>query len=299
MIDTEQTAYSINLFETARRVLGHAATLNMNDIDRMFAINRGYGHGNVRTGLIRYALALAEAREIMHDKNTPDPVIPSVDVANLRISHVTCTGRTGFGIQDGYLSGTRSEPFDAKSPRDIALWLVIPQWSLQSDQLFEQSNIFGQAKDGKNVPGASRYRNNKDQLMVGAEAGYVKGNDGSILSSIRVLEAIAILVDHGVTLQDACVMVDLRGIKVDPDKVLMEMESRRVGLWLLDRPWVQDACRTMSNAKIPDDVRALKTAMLDAADDGRRSRHPASVLHSSTPKAPVSEELADWERELL
>jgi len=272
-----QTAAAINALETARRILGHVAGIPATAVDRMFDLHRGYGHGNTRTGLIRYALALVAAQEAASDENLPTPVIPAVDVANLTVSHRTCTGRTGFGVAGGRLSGTRSEPLDPDSPRDIALWLLIPQWGMAGDGIFEHSNVFGQ--DPKALRGLPR------------------ANDGSKLDQLRVLEGIALLVTRGVSLEDACGLARHRGIQADQEAVRAELDSRRLGLWLQDRPWCQDAWRVLvgTDTDIPEDVRAAKAAMRAATNNGRRTRDILSVPGTLS----VPEGTPGWERELL
>jgi hypothetical protein len=278
------TANAINVFEIVRRVLGHLAVIPEEDVNRMFDVQRGGGgKKTVRTGLIRYALALVAAQEKYSGENLPDPIIPVVDVANLRVSHMTCTGRTEFGVESGRVSMTRSEPLDADSPRDISLWLLTDASSMASDRLFEHANVFGQ--DGK-ARGESAV-------------------DGSKLDQLRVLEGIAVLVEHGVTVKDACAMACKRGIKADPEKVLVEMEYRRLGLWLQDRPWCQDAWRVLNDtdqscrygdADIPEDVKAAKAAMRLAVNSGLRTRN---ILMAPAPTPAAHPPVADWERELI
>jgi len=297
MTTPEQVAAAINTFEVARKVLGHAALVPASEVDRAFDLHRG--GGTVRTGLIRYAIALVAAQEATSDDDST-AVIPSVDVARLRVSHQTCTGRTGLGVADGHLSGTRSEPFAPEAPRDIALWLVIPQWGMVGDRLFQHSNVFGQ--DGKDVAGRARPRaGHGDDIAVYAKPGYVQARDGSVLAGLRVLEGLAVLLKHGVTMERACAMAQERGVRADPEQVYGELESRRLGLWLLDRPWVQDAWRTLKGAdvraEIPEDFRAAKAAIRGVAD---LRGGPMPIRLGPPPRTVplVDEELADWEREL-
>lgn len=286
-----QTAAAINVMETARRILGHAVGVPSRDVDRMFDVSRcGGGPRTARTGMIRYALRLVELQAEMTDERLPLPVIPCVDVANLRVSHTTCTGRTGIGVADGRASMTRAEPLDAESPRDIALWLLLDA-RLASDRIFEHANVFGQDTT------ARRGRHG------------VVAEDGTTLDRLRLLEGIAVLVERGVTMEGACSMARRRGLPADPETVLAELESRRIGLWLQNRPWCQAAWRILTaqdpdcrytNTDIPDWARAAHAAMRSATDDGRRSGL-ASLATAKPPAAAaaVDEPMADWERELV
>lgn len=284
-----QTATAINTMEIARNILGHVVGVTPDEVDAMFDVPRNGGSvSRARTGLIRYALLLAKRQQEFADERLPLPVIPCVDVANLRVSHATCTGRTGIGVAEGRASMTRSVPLDPDSPRDIALWLLLDA-NLASNRLFEHANVFGQ-----------------DVSASPRELHGIRAEDGSTLDPLRALEGIAVLIEHGVTVEDACGMACKRGLCVDPETVLASLDSRRIGLWLHGRPWCQDAWRVLTGqdpacqrngADLPVWAREARSAMRGATDSGRRSG--ASLLAATKPSHPLNEELPEWERELL
>lgn len=276
-----QFAATVNRFETARRILGHAATVTTDVVDRAFDVHRGYGHGNTRTGMIRYAYALVAARDAAHDDNLPDPVLPRVDVANLQVTHTTCTGNTTLLLDGGHLRIERhGKPLDPTSPRDIALWILADQvWLRNAGQV-------------------------EDKQTFARPAGRAPHGDADLLTArhqLAVLEGIAVLIEHGMTVEDACIRASKRGIPADPTRVREEIESRRVGLWLASRPWLQAAHRAMigvdrecrySNADLPDWARHAAAQMRHATDNQGSTVTPKKVQIQPDP-------VADWERELM
>lgn len=85
--------HPIDKFEAARRSLGHAALLRPEDIADIRA-----AESDPLEALILFAERLRDARdchmaEFGHVIPIA-PVLPSVDVADMQVTHVTCTGNT-------------------------------------------------------------------------------------------------------------------------------------------------------------------------------------------------------------
>jgi len=268
------TAAAIIRLETARRVLGHVATIPSASVRAMFRADE-YPGAPIRTGLIRYALALVEAQEATTADNLPTPVIPEVDVANLRVQHVTCTRRTALAVEECRVTMTRTEPLDPNSPRDIALWMLVDGAAIHGERLFELPTVFA---------------------WPSPQSRASRGEDSDRLSrmvQLRVLEAIAVLVASGVTLEAACARSSARGIPANPERVRGEIEARRVGLWMANRPWCQDAHLALTGSA---DLPEWACQATDAMRTGTGWRRQGGIL---TAPAPAQDEpLADWEREL-
>lgn len=131
----EEYLEPIQRFEIARRLLDHGGVLPLCQVAEFG--RREWSSGNRRSLLIDYADAVVQAaakcdREACTPSGLamPSCVMPQVDIANLRVSHTTCTGRTVIARDELYDGELRfwvhrpEEPLDMEYGRDVALsWL--------------------------------------------------------------------------------------------------------------------------------------------------------------------------------
>jgi hypothetical protein len=246
---------ALERFEVARRVLGHAAVAPHPEARLLIT---GEGESGVRCSLIRYATVVVAVRDDLTEGWVRIPVIPEVDVANLRVRHQTCTGNTTFTV-DGELVMSRAIPLDIDSPRDVALWL------LPDMAVCDTGPIFGTPTGRRTTPG-----------------------------NLVTLEALAALVAAGMNLGVACRLATKRGIPAEPGPVLRAIGDRRVGLLLSDRPWCQRAYQHLSGgaANLPEWAETALTAKRTAS---RRGRDGVVLRDPKPPTPPRRFTIEPWE----
>lgn len=111
-------------FEAIRRILGHAAYVEREELDKLLA-------KTWPATILGYAAKLRGRKAELFDELRPDPVLPVVDAANLMVRHATCTGGTELEVAQWHRSSQlwltirRPEwPFNLNSGRDLAIALL-------------------------------------------------------------------------------------------------------------------------------------------------------------------------------
>jgi len=84
-------------------------------------------------------------------------------------------------------------------------------------------------------------------------------DDGNFeLDKLRVVEGISVLIAHGMSVEHARDRARQHHIECDVEGIIHEIDSRRIGLWLLDRKWCQYAWQHIPGGDtLPPEVRGM------------------------------------------
>ena len=84
------------------------------------------------------------------------------------------------------------------------------------------------------------------------------GDNNFELDKLRIVEGISVLIAHGMSVEYACDRARQHHIECNGGDIVHEIDSRRVGLWLLDRKWCQYAWQHMPDGDtLPKEIRDM------------------------------------------
>jgi len=84
------------------------------------------------------------------------------------------------------------------------------------------------------------------------------GDNSFELNKLRVIEGISVLIAHGMSVEYARDRARQHHIECGVESIIHEIDSRRVGLWLLDRKWCQYAWQRIPGGDtLPPEVRGM------------------------------------------